>query len=38
MHRVLKEDIPAIADIDRKVVGQDRTPIWPQPASSHFCT
>jgi GNAT superfamily N-acetyltransferase len=38
IRRVHEEDIPAIVDIDRKVVGQDRTPTWPQQASSHFRT
>ncbi len=33
-----EEDIPAILEIDQKVVGKDRTPTWPQRASSHFRT
>lgn len=38
LRRMQEEDIPAILEIDRKVVGQDRTSTWPQQASSHFRT
>jgi GNAT superfamily N-acetyltransferase len=38
IRRMHEEDIPTIVEIDRKVVGQDRTPTWPQQASSHFRT
>ncbi|MEK7847417.1 MAG: GNAT family N-acetyltransferase [Chloroflexota bacterium] len=38
IRRMQEEDIPAILEIDQKVVGKDRTPTWPQRASSHFRT
>lgn len=31
-------DMAAIVEIDKKIVGKDRVPSWPQKASSHFKT
>lgn len=38
IRRMQEEDIPAILDIDNKIMGKDRSPSWPQRASSHFRT